>query len=353
MIPRLGRRATTLLLAGVLVVLLLAVAWLVPVPYVTMGPGPTENTLGKVDGAAIVDVRHKTYPTKGALDLTTVSVTSPDRRLQLLGALGGWMDPHVAVVPRDYIYPEGSTPKEVEHRNAEQMQGSQQAAVTAAERELGMKVPQHVVVQAVLAGTPAEGRLKAADRIRAVDGTPIKTRQQVSDLVGKHDPGDTVRFTVVRHGAPTHVRISAGKNPDDPDSARVGIELGLAFDPPVDVSVSLGQRIGGPSAGTMFALAIVDKLTPGALTGGRHVAGTGEIDAKGTVGPIGGIQQKIAGARAGGAKVFLTPAANCKAAVDADLDGLRLVRITTLHSAVQALRALDKGRAGDVPACHG
>lgn len=351
-----GRRTATLLLAGVLVVLLLAVAWLVPVPYVTMGPGPTENTLGSVGGKPIVDVDHRTYPTRGAIDLTTVSVTSPDQRLPLLGALGGWADPHVAVVPRTYIYPENTTPQQVEQRNVEEMQGSQQTAVAAAERELGLPVSSHVDVRAVVAGTPADGRLKAADQVRAVDGHRVRSPQDVVDLVGRHRPGDTVGFTVRRHGRTVRLELTTTKSTEDPDKAMVGIQVGEGYDVAIPVSVRLGEQIGGPSAGTMFALAIVDKLTPGALTGGRHVAGTGTIGAGGDVGPIGGIQQKIAGARAGGATVFLTPAANCREAAAAGVDGIRLVRISTLHGAVRALKALAGGSAdgpggGAVPGC--
>ena len=117
---------------------------------------------------------------------------------------------------------------------------------------------------------------------------------------------------------------------------------------PFPVKINVGA-IGGPSAGLMFALGIVDKLTPGGMTGGRFIAGTGEIAANGTVGPIGGIQQKMAGARAAGATVFLTPAANCPDTAGAVPQGLRLIKVYTLASAVRDLRALGAGQA--VPTC--
>lgn len=71
------------------------------------------------------------------------------------------------------------------------------------------------------------------------------------------------------------------------------------------------EDIGGPSAGLMFTLAVVDKLSPGELTGGKFIAGTGTISESGEVGPIGGITHKIRAAKDAGAEVFLTPAANC------------------------------------------
>jgi PDZ domain-containing protein len=117
---------------------------------------------------------------------------------------------------------------------------------------------------------------------------------------------------------------------------------------PFRVKVNVGD-IGGPSAGLMFALAIIDKLTPQNLAGGRFIAGTGEISVSGTVSPIGGIQQKMAGARAAGATVFLTPAGNCPDTAGAVPAGLRLMKVSTLAGAVAGLKALAAGRP--VPSC--
>jgi PDZ domain-containing protein len=147
------------------------------------------------------------------------------------------------------------------------------------------------------------------------------------------------------------VTITTTRAPDDPDRAFVGITPHNGFKFPFEVTVNLGQEIGGPSAGAMFALAIFDKLTPGALTGGQHIAGTGTIEPDGTIGPIGGIQQKIIGAREEGATTFLVPAANCADAVSADVDGIRLVKVETLDGAVKALERLAKDRDAKVPAC--
>ena len=103
----------------------------------------------------------------------------------------------------------------------------------------------------------------------------------------------------------------------------------------------------------MFALAIYDTITPGELTGGRYIAGTGTITSDGTVGEIGGIQQKIAGAVGQGAEVFLVPAGDCaEAAQSAEADSVQLVKISTLDDAVKALEAIDAGDPSSVlPSC--
>ena len=128
----------------------------------------------------------------------------------------------------------------------------------------------------------------------------------------------------------------------------VGVGVIETYQFPFQVKINVGN-IGGPSAGLMFALGIMDKLTPGGLTGGRFIAGTGEISANGAVSPIGGIQQKMAGARAAGATVFLTPAANCPDTDGAVPQGLRLIKVCTLAGAVRDLKALTTG--GSVPSC--
>jgi Lon-like protease len=347
-----SRRVATMTLTAVLLIALVAVAWLVPVPFAAMSPGPTENTLGKVDGKPIVEIDgHETFKTDGALDLTTVAVSSPDQKLDLISAVVGWLDPTVAVVPYDYLYPGDPTPEQVEQQNAEAMQTSQQTAVAAALRQTKVKVTQVVQVQAVVDDTPAVGRLKAGDVIVAVDGTKVSDAQAVVDIVGRHKPGDRIEFALRRDDKDVDVTVTTAKSPQDPGKAFVGITPFDGFEFPFKVSINLGQDIGGPSAGTMFALAIVDKLTRGSLTGGRHIAGTGAIDADGTVQPIGGIQQKIAGAKENGATTFLVPAVNCPAAAAADIDGIRLVRVDTLAGAVKSLERLRDQPSARVPSC--
>jgi Lon-like protease len=333
-------------------VLLISLAALLPVPYVALTPGPTANTLGEVDGRELITIEDReTFPTSGHLQLTTVRVSGgPESSgMTLLRAIRGWIDPEVAVVPIEQVYPRDETVEEVEQRTAEEMQLSQQDATAAALRALDIPIASEIAVGSVVEGAPAQGQLEAGDVIISVDGAPAVSPDAVRDAVRAKQPGDTVTFAVRREGEELDVPVVTGPAPDEPDIAAVGISPVVAYSYPFTVEIEV-EDVGGPSAGLMFALGIYDRLTPGELTGGRFIAGTGEIDADGQVGAIGGIQQKLVAARDEGATVFLTPAGNCSEAVGAVPDGLQLVRVEALDDAVQALDRIGAGE-DDVPTC--
>jgi len=347
-----SRRTASLLVACLLLVGLSMVAWLRPVPYVAMRPGPVQNTLGDLGGAPIVSVSgHRTFPTQGQLDLTTVSVTAPTAALTLGDALVAWFDPERALVPRDLYYPPQQSVQQTEHESAVEMASSQDSAVIAALDQLGFTVPISVSVHAVVKGAPAQGHLQVGDVITAVGGTPVEKATDVSRLLQRVQPGKTADITVRRDGRTLQVQSPTEADQADPSRTVVGVTIGEDPKLPFDVSIELGHRIGGPSAGLMFSLAIIDKLTPGALTGGEHIAGTGTITPSGRVGPIGGIQQKIPGAANAGASVFLVPSANCGEARQAHADDIRLVRVRTLGSALDSVQKLARDPQAAVPTC--
>jgi len=344
-----SRRSLTLLVAGVLVLALGIIGAIMPVPYVILSPGPTVNTLGAQDGKALIQIDgHRTYPTSGHLNLTTVTYQGgPGARLDLFTALRAWFDPKQAVVPQEALFPPNESQQQVDQENAAQMTGSQESATAAALSELKIPYDTAVAVGDTTKGMPADGKLKAGDVIVAVDGTKVTDADKAAQLISGRKPGKEVRLTVRRGGKTQDITLKTAAG--EQHKAMVGVAVKQQFEFPFKVHISVGD-IGGPSAGTMFALGMIDKLTPGDLTGGRFVAGTGEITPDGQVGPIGGIQQKLRGARDAGATVFLTPKDNCKDAAAARPDGLRLVKVDTLHDAVQALDALRTGK-GKVPAC--
>ena len=347
---RLSRRGARLSITAALAVLLIAIAAVLPVPYVRLSPGPTADTLGAIEGTELIQISgRETYPTEGHLNLTTVSVSGgPDQRLDLLSAFGGWLDGSVAVVPEEAIYPPNVTQEQVREENAEEMELSQQNATVSALRSLDIPVTPGVVVRAIAEGAPSLGKLEAGDVIVAIDGTPVTTPKSVSDAITAHDPGEDVRLEVRRDGTRRTETVTTRAAEDD-GRAVIGIEPAVAFEYPFEVKIGL-EDVGGPSAGLMFALGIVDKLTPGALTGGSFVAGTGTIDTQGVVGPIGGIQQKLVAAREAGATVFLVPAGNCAEALQGPPEDLRLVRVASLDEAVASLDALRTGE-GAVSSC--
>lgn len=347
------RRTATLAFAAAVIVVLVAVASLLPVPYVVYSPGPMENTLGERDGEPVITIQGAdTYPTDGVLNLTTVGVTPADARLDLLSATQAWLDPERAIVPRDLVYEPGVTSEETRERNAWLLERSQETAKVAALRELGYEVPEAVVIELVLDDTPADGTLQPGDVVEQVDGMAVTTPQDVVDAVRAHELGDTVEFVIRRDGAEQTFALDTEAAPaEDGGHAMVGAGVGYGYEFPIQIDVNIDQRIGGPSAGVIFALAIYDTLTPGAMLDGMYVAGTGEITGDGEVRAIGGIQQKIAAAAGDGVELFLAPASNCDDVVDARNGDMAVVSIETLDDAITAVETAAGGDTTSLPTC--
>jgi PDZ domain-containing protein len=343
-----SRRTATLSVAAFLLVLMTALASLLPVPYVVLSPGPTSDTIGQEKGKDLITIKGRTsYPAEGDLRLTTVYASGgPGQRLGLATALKAWLDPDEAIVPEESVYPRGTTEDDVKRQNAEEMQLSQQQATAAALRALDIDITTVVLVQSVAAQAPALGVLKAGDVIVAVDGTKVTTPESVGAAIRAKAAGEPVPMKVLREDKPLDLQVPTGESEG---RTVVGINPAEGFEFPFEVEYAL-EKVGGPSAGMMFALGIVDKLTPGSMTGGKVIAGTGTIDAAGKVGPIGGIQQKLRGARDDGAVAFLAPADNCAAAKLSVPDGLQLVKVATLKDARAAVEGIAAGRT-DLPAC--
>jgi len=338
------------MVSGLVLVVLLAIAALLPVPFIILSPGPTFNTIGEVDGVPMVQISETTtFPTTGALDMTTIREEGEPRSpLTVFGALAAWVDPNRAVLPRELLYGDDETTDEVEQRNAVLFSTSQSNAIAAAMGALEQPVIEDVVITAVVEGTPAFGVLDAGEQIVQIDGTPVTTPEDVVNAVRAQPVGSTLTFTVLRGGESTEVPVVTAGKPDEPEVPYVGITVGVNYRATFPIEFTL-EDVGGPSAGMMFALAIIDKLTPDDLTGGDHVAGTGTVDPAGQVGPIGGIRQKLAGARGAGATLFLMPTVHCEEAAGHIPDGLTVTPVETLDD---ALAALDAWRAGEpLPSC--
>ncbi|MGI5214615.1 YlbL family protein [Plantactinospora sp. CA-290183] len=336
------RRGVTVLLGAVITALLSIGVLAAPIPYVVLGPGPTVDTLGRHDNKEVIQVSgRETSTSAGQLRLTTVGV-QPE--VKLLSAIAGWFSSDEAVVPYELIYPPGQTQQQVEERNAEDFAASQTSAETAALRELGFDV--QVVVRNVTAGAPAEGVLKVGDVITSVDGKPVPTATTLTELVKARPAGSRLAVGYTRDGKPATATVTSRSTDNGPP--RIGVEIEQRQPHPFELNIDLGD-IGGPSAGLMFALGIIDKLDPDDLTGGKVIAGTGTINDEGEVGPIGGIPQKLVGARKAGAKFFLVPAGNCEEAVANAQRGLPMARVGTLDEALSALATIRAG--GQPPRC--
>jgi Lon-like protease len=343
-----SHRYVTLLIAAVCVVAALIVAAVVSVPYVALTPGPTLNTLGKPNGKELIQITgHRTYATNGNLNLVTISyIGGPGTGFNVFSALRAWLTPNEAVVPSSEIFSSGQTQQQVVQQDTQEMLGSQQDATAAALCYLNIGFKTQDPISATVKGLPAYGVLRAGDKITAVDGTPVGCHHDVVTMIRDRTPGAPVTLTIDRNGATKTVTLATK---DVHNKPVVGVDLGSpVYQFPFAVKINLAD-IGGPSAGLMFALGIVDKLTPDALTGGRFIAGTGEIEPSGAVEAIGGIPQKMAGARAAGATIFLTPASNCSNTVGAVPAGLHLVKVSSLAGAISELQAIKAGKP--VPSC--
>ncbi len=344
-------------LAGLLAVPLLVALWIQvlrePLPYVVYSPGLTVDVLGTTeqDGSSeeIIEVSGaKVYRDDGELRMTTVLVSQPETDINLFQLLGAWVDGDDAIYPYDAVYRPEDTDETQEQEGAFQMASSQDSAVAAALTELGYDVNPTPVVMVVEEGTPADGLLRRGDHLLSVNGETVTTIEETASAVDATPEGSAVAVAVERKGERRSYDIP---REDIEGNQRIGIQMRDSFRFPVDVSVGVDPQIGGPSAGLMFSLGIYDTLTPGSMTGGEAIAGTGTISPDGTVGPIGGIDQKVAGARDDGARLFLVPADNCGDAYDAPSGDMRLTRVATMSEAVDAIEAWTADPDAELPQC--
>jgi len=340
-----GFFATLTFFAGFLVLAVL------PTPYLIERPGPTYDVLGEVSGEPVIDIQGaQSYESEGQLEVLTVSIVgSPEGTPNWIEVVLAWMDSSQKVVPVELLYPKDRTTEEVRSESSAMMEVSQQEAIAAALGELGYVTPRQVYVAEVVAGGAASGKLVAGDFVTSINGEVIIDISQLKDIVTSWDEAEPLAVVVERTGREVPVQISPTK--DDEGNFRLGVLIGYKYDFPVDVKLQLGE-VGGPSGGMMFALGIIDRLTPGNLTGGLHIAGTGTIAESGEVGPIGGVVQKLYGAKRAGATVFLAPAANCDEILGNVPSGLRVVKIEKLQDALDALEKLSADeQVKSLPSC--
>jgi PDZ domain-containing protein len=339
-----------MLLAGMSALGLGIAVGTLPVPYVVESPGPAYNTLGESQGSPVIRVTgRETYPAQGHLDLTTVYVDGgPNGPVSILDAFSAWLDPSRAVHPVELLYPTGTTKEEAEEQSSVAMTTSQENAVASALKELDIPFGQQLQAADLSEGSASAGKIQPGDILKTINGKDITGLFVVQEelAAGKGAP---VTVVVERNGQPATEEIT----PKDNGEGRfiLGVMLKYLFTFPFDVDISL-EKVGGPSAGLMFSLGIIDTVTPGDLTGGKHIAGTGTISPDGLVGPIGGIEQKLEGAKAAGATMFLAPAANCQEVAGNIPEGLQVVRVESLAEARDAVERAGSGQdTSGLPTC--
>jgi len=323
---------------SVVLVALAVTALFQPVPYVLERPGPLFNTLGEVDGTQLVAISGtKTYRTHGELNMTTVSVYGgPEQGIDLIQAIGGWFSPKINVVPREVIYPENFTDAQQQQESVADFSASQSDATAAALNYLQLPLKSTIFISSVEAGFPADGVLEPADVVLSVNGVEVTSARQAVARIRIPPVGKVVNMSVLRKGLVKDVQMTTVPHPEQPKWPFVGISVDTKYEASFNIEFGVDD-VGGPSGGTMFALSIIDKLTPGALANGKVIAGTGTITPEGSVGAIGGIAQKMIASADHGAELFIAPKSNCVDIIGHVPAGLKVVPVATLTQAVKVL----------------
>lgn len=333
----------------VFLTLLILIALFIPSPFVILAPGKPQDVLGsaiKISGTT-------THPTSGKLSVTSVMVTDPDSYITGFDILYGWLDGKRAVVPRQEVYPDGETAAEAVKQGAVEMSGSQINATAAALSYLGYKSRSKLEVVDVNKVSKAKNVILVNDVVLAIDDRKFENTAELLRFLDSKKPGEFVNVKIIRPGVGELTKKIALSARDD-GSAFIGINIQEQFAFPFDVKIKL-EETGGPSGGLIFAIGVVEKLTAEDLIRSRNIAGTGTISTSGDVGPIGGIAEKIVGAKEYGVKIFFTPLENCldisnikELRQDQGAAAMKIVPVATLAEAISILRLPENSK---YPSC--
>ena len=342
----------------ILVVALIAAVFLVPVNAVIEAPGPTWNVLdnGSSSDQDVLKVSGtETYPTEGALRMTTVSVSGcPGYPVTTADLIAAWFSADKRIVDRNEVCPQDQSAEQVEETGKAQMTASQDSAVIAALVETGKAGAMHLTVTEVTEQQTST-EIQAGDVLETItpqggQTTTLASFSQLRELMTTIPEGTRVTLGVRRGDQKASAALTTIAPQEGTTGSLLGLSLKISVDSQVDATFGLSD-VGGPSAGMMFALGVVDEITPGALTGGKDISGTGTIDINGQVGPIGGIQQKMAGARKAGSTFFLAPTSNCDEVKGHEPEGMKVFAVGTLHEAVTATKAIASGDTSGLATC--
>ena len=344
---------------------LVLVAFFIPTPYVLLSPGTPQNILN----SAITITGAQVFPTTGKMAVTSVMVTNPDSYMTGFDILYGWVTAERAVLPRVEVYPDNESTEESIKQGAADMQASQASATTSALTLLGYKGETKLIVNSINEKTDSFKKLKAGDQIIEIDSRPLTSTIQLLDYLKSKKPGEVITLKILREPAAQRSSMEASPQSStnstkkslveltvevklsarDDNSAFIGIIVETVQNFPVSVKIKLAET-GGPSGGLIFALGIIEKLQSENLTRGRNIAGTGTITDSGEVGPIGGITEKIIGAKKDGVEIFLAPIENClDISTPQLLEGIKVVPVATLTQALEVLRAPDGAELASCP----
>jgi PDZ domain-containing protein len=342
-------------LVGFALLVILAVA-VIPSPYVVQKPGPVFDTLGTVDfgddEVSLIEIDGaETYPTEGSLSMLTVSIQgNRDQPLTWFEVVRSWLTSSQAVLPLDEVYPPGTSTEQSSEQSRIEMESSQQESIAAALSSLDYEFTSTLFVEDADPKGASVDILLPGDIIVSLNGESLRDVSALRAAVAKNGVDATATVEVIRDGTTRTVEVTPRLSEGEEPVPVLGILVSSDYEFPIDVTIQL-ENVGGPSAGQMFALGIIDKLTPGSITGGNEIAGTGTISASGEIGGIGGIRQKLYGAVWAGADYFLAPASNCDEVTGFIPDGLEVFAVATLDDSLVALEGIASGSTDDLETC--
>src|SRR5690625_802092 len=347
---RMSNRELTQVISCAILGITIALMAIIPTGFVIQRPGPTVDVIDEsAEVPAISITGTETFDHDGELRLTTVQVQGgegfPTWAFNILNA---YFRADAAVTPVENVFPTDVSRDEITERNRQEMEASQRRAVVVALEYLDYEVPTVLRIVGTVPESGAADVLQEDDVLLGINGTEVANFAELDAELGEVPGGDTVEVEIERAGEEVTVDVVSMASEDG--DAQLGVLLDPDFEFPVDVDIN-AQDIGGPSAGLIFSLGIVDLLTPGSLTGGESISGTGTIDLAGNVGPIGGIEQKLFGADEAGSDWFLAPEANC-AEIENQPDGLTVIPVDTFDNAQLAVESIASGQGDSLPTCE-
>lgn len=348
---------------GIAFGMLAAIGLIVPGSYLVESAGPALDITKSYDDVELVKISGApTYPSETNFYMTTVSVFgSPDMGVTGAQAVFSLVSPNQQLIPLRAMYPKSKSSEQVKEENAVAMTNSQDSGTVAGLEAAGLKVSMKLTVSGAAKGSPAAEVFEKGDVIRSITAggveTSVESFSDLSSVLFTVAPKTDVTIGVLRDGVATSLSVQT--LPYEPDSTgfvHEGSQLGIFIQTsdisfPADVTYGV-KDIGGPSAGSMFALAIYDRLTDGSLGGNNSIAGTGTMSYNGDIGPIGGIRHKMHGAAEQGATYFLAPAVNCNEVVGNVPKGMKVFAVRNLDESIAASKAIGAGKTQDLNTCE-
>ncbi|MBV7363551.1 hypothetical protein KRX54_03785 [Actinomycetaceae bacterium TAE3-ERU4] len=334
-------------------------------PYVIENPGPTLNVLGTLDSKPLIETPNGHEGTSsthlpGQLRMVTVSLRGGpgNRNVTGIELIAAKLSSSSSIQPYSKLFPPHVTGEQEDKLQKSFLESSMNNARAAALTYLKVPFRSEIIVSGIAKNSNAQGKLKEGDKLESIEvagqKTQIKSTAELFNVLQSVAPGTNVKITYTPQGQSTQQSaeiktVAPGKNAK---GSRLGIYISIKSHFPIDIKINVGENIGGPSAGLIFTLGIIQRMTPTDIVGDNKIAGTGTISVNGKVGPIGGIVQKIYGAKRDGAKWFLAPKENCTDLKGAKLPtGIRIVSVNNLDEAMDSLKAIKNGNGDSLPAC--